>query len=62
MLLRIGISGLWMSLICCQLLLGQETWELALDKKDIQVYTRTRAGSSLKEFQAHTEIKASLPT
>lgn len=62
MLFRIGVSGLWISLICCQLLLGQETWKLALDKKDIQVYTRTKAGSSIKEFQAHTEIKASLPT
>lgn len=60
MLSRISVSGCWVLLLTCQLLFGQEKWELALDKQDIKVYTRTRAGSSVKEFQAHTEIQASL--
>ena len=38
----------------------EDSWKLAKDKQDIQIYTRQTVNSKLKEFKANTSIKTSV--
>ena len=57
-LIRIGIIGLFVlqSSLCS----SQENWELAQDKDEIFIYTRTEENSSFKSFKVNLEIECTI--